>query len=153
MRYERKMLLSIIVLCISTNIVKQMIENLHARVQVGWKILLVLRKKYMHLCKYACVKSSTVGISWVVPGNSIYKKFRWDLWKWGTSHIKMILIQWTCYENRLFRVRHKHLQIFTNLRGNSLGRAPLQDQVTIHMISEHYLKNCFYVHVHIVKRS
>ena len=36
-----------------------MIENLHACVQVRWKILLALRKKYMHLCKYACVKSST----------------------------------------------------------------------------------------------
>ena len=36
-----------------------MIENLHARVQVGWKILLALRKKYMHLCKCAFVKSST----------------------------------------------------------------------------------------------
>ena len=50
----------IIVLCTQTNIVKQMIENLHARVQVGWKILLALRKKYMHLCKCACVKSSSL---------------------------------------------------------------------------------------------
>ena len=49
----------IIVLCTSTNNVKQMIENLHARVQVEWKILLALRKKYMHLCKCACVKSSS----------------------------------------------------------------------------------------------
>ena len=40
---------------------KQMIENLHAHVQVGWKILLALRKKYMHLCKCAGVKSSTAG--------------------------------------------------------------------------------------------
>ena len=55
------MLLFIVVLCTSTNIMKQMIENLHARVQVGWKILLALRKKYMHLCKCAySVKSSTV---------------------------------------------------------------------------------------------
>ena len=32
---------------------KQEVENLHARVHVhnvGWKILLALRKKYMHLC-------------------------------------------------------------------------------------------------------
>ena len=53
------MLFFIIVLCTSTNIVQQMIENLHAPVQVGWKILLALRKKYMHLCKCACVKAST----------------------------------------------------------------------------------------------
>ena len=39
------MLLFITVLCTSTKILKQMIENLHARVQVGWKILLALRKK------------------------------------------------------------------------------------------------------------
>ena len=52
------MLFFIIVLCTSTNIVQQMIEK-HARVQVGWKILLALRKKYMHLCKCACLKSST----------------------------------------------------------------------------------------------
>ena len=42
---------------------KQMIENLHALVQVGWKILLALRKKYLHLCKCACVKSSTISLS------------------------------------------------------------------------------------------
>ena len=53
------MLFFIIVLCTSTTIVQQMIENLHACVQVEWKILLALRKKYMHLCKCACVKSST----------------------------------------------------------------------------------------------
>ena len=53
------MLFFIIVLCTSTNIVQQMIENLHARVQVGWKILLALRKNYKHLCKCACVKWST----------------------------------------------------------------------------------------------
>ena len=38
------MLLFIIVLFTLTNIVKQMIENLYARVQVGWKILLALKK-------------------------------------------------------------------------------------------------------------
>ena len=38
-------LLFIIVLFTLTNIVKQMIENLHARMQVGWKILFALRKK------------------------------------------------------------------------------------------------------------
>ena len=41
-----------------------MIENLHACVQVWWKILLALTKKYMHLCKWACVKSSTE-IVWI----------------------------------------------------------------------------------------
>ena len=59
MVYEMKMLFFIIVLCISTNMEKQVIENLHAHMQVGWKILLAPRKKYMHLCKCACVKSST----------------------------------------------------------------------------------------------
>ena len=58
-RYKRKMLVFTIVLCTSTDIVKQVIENLHTHVQVGWKILLAQRKKYMHLCKCACVKSST----------------------------------------------------------------------------------------------
>ena len=132
------MLFFIIVLYTSTNIVQQMIENLHARVQVGWKIwkkytsgprywnvpvlvntgtflvyqyclkmwylcslehagiiqkltilecenglvlsnthvpvsgtssilfpkiLLALRKKYMRLCKCACVKSSTARLT------------------------------------------------------------------------------------------
>ena len=63
LRYERKMLFFIIVLCTSTNMVQQMIENLHASVQVGSKILLALRKKYIvHalMCKCACVESSTV---------------------------------------------------------------------------------------------
>ena len=46
-------------MCTSTNIVKQMIENLHAHVQVGLKILLALGEKYMHLCKCALVKSIT----------------------------------------------------------------------------------------------
>ena len=59
-RYPLEMLFFIIVLCTSTNIVKQVIENLHAHVQVEWKILLAPRKKYMYLCKCACLKSSTV---------------------------------------------------------------------------------------------
>ena len=54
-----KFLFFIIVLCTSTNIVKQVIENLYAHVHVGWKILLAPRKKYMHLCKCACLKWST----------------------------------------------------------------------------------------------
>ena len=37
-----------------TNIVKQMIENLHAHVQVGWKILLALRKK-VHAFVQVCM--------------------------------------------------------------------------------------------------
>ena len=50
----------IIVLCTLTNIVKQVIEDLHAHVHVGWKILLAPRKKvHVHLCKCACLKSST----------------------------------------------------------------------------------------------
>ena len=65
------MLLFITVLC-TLNIVQQMIENLHARVQVGWKILLALRKKYMHLCKCACVKSSTVAIQRMMTQMSLY---------------------------------------------------------------------------------
>ena len=40
----------IIVLCTLTNIVKQVIENLHAHVHVGWKILLAPRKKYICIC-------------------------------------------------------------------------------------------------------
>ena len=38
---------------------KQVIEKLHAHVHVGCKILLAPRKKYMHMCKRACLKSST----------------------------------------------------------------------------------------------
>ena len=57
--YLLEMLFFIIMLCTSTNIVKQVIENLQAHVHVGWKILLAPRKKYMHLCKCACLESST----------------------------------------------------------------------------------------------
>ena len=48
------MLLFIIVLCTSTNIVKQMTENLH--VQVEWKILLALRKKVHYAFVQVCIE-------------------------------------------------------------------------------------------------
>ena len=52
---------------------KQVIENLHAHVHVGWKILHAPRKKYMHLCKCACLKLSTVChliLTWLIrPSN------------------------------------------------------------------------------------
>ena len=50
-----EMLFLIIVLCTSTNIVKQVTENLHVHVHVGWKILLAPTKKYMHLCVQVCM--------------------------------------------------------------------------------------------------
>ena len=75
-QYLLEMLFFIIGLRTLTNIVKQVIENLHAHVHVGWKILLAPRKKCMHLCKCACLKSSTahvqshINIAYLLPSKN-----------------------------------------------------------------------------------
>ena len=61
--------------------VQQMIENLHARVQVGCKILLALRKTYMHLCKCKieyCVMPIIFERVPIQDGLKFYKKVQND---------------------------------------------------------------------------
>ena len=58
---KEKKLLFIIVLCTWTKILKQMIENLHAHVQIVWKILLALIKSTC-ICASVHVQNRALGL-------------------------------------------------------------------------------------------